>query len=139
MIYLIQLHNPGVTKPLSLFVPKAPEVLKPSIHVIAPNGGERAPTASGYLIKWSTTDLTSKDKVYISLTNYGGTVDGHVNSLILASDILATQGQWMWNVSQYLNPGNQYKISVYTDLMKYIDSSDNHISDFAFWVREDRL
>lgn len=99
---------------------------EPSLTILYPNGGESVKSGTNVSIRWNASSLVKKERVYVSITDYSE--NGFGTKTINSGETLASQGQYNWFVPSDYKVGSKYKISVYTNLQKYIDSSDNYFT-----------
>ncbi len=76
-----------------------------SITVLEPNGGEQWCRGTQQLVRWEANNV---DKVDILLSSDGGQ---HYNT-VLAENLDASQGAWMWDIPADFAQGTQYRILV---------------------------
>jgi hypothetical protein len=79
------------------------DTIRPTVRVIAPNGGERLSPGSVFRIRWEASDNVGVTSVYIRLYQEG------VMRVIIA-DNLPNTGYYDWTVPN--RPGSNYKIVV---------------------------
>ena len=97
-----------------------------TIKVTSPNGGEAITQGQKVNITWSSTGLSSSDKVFIMLLNYTNVKDPLqqvASGQILADKLSNTLGLYNWTVFPNINSGSKYKIVVQSGKIK--DDSDN--------------
>jgi len=95
-----------------------------SITVMSPNGGERWIVGETYSIKWRSEGL---DTVTVNLYDPSTS-----HSYGLASNVIASQGNYTWTIPSTIPGGSTYKIQVsgsYKTLA--LDESDNYFSIVA--------
>ncbi len=76
-----------------------------SITVLEPNGGEQWCRGTQQLVRWEANNV---DKVDILLSSDGGQ---HYNT-VLAENLDASQGSWLWDIPADFAQGTQYRILV---------------------------
>ena len=76
----------------------------PSITVLSPNGGEQWEVGKTYNIVWESSNLTSTDKILVSIVGSGG--EQH-----LAYNLAGNLGTYTWTVPSNFTVGS-YKIKV---------------------------
>lgn len=79
---------------------------QPSITVLSPNGGERWARGSSYNITWTSSGLTSADKIDIRMIRAGEGLP------YIAMDIPASAGVYSWTIPNDFSLGDNYIISI---------------------------
>nr|QBM02635.1 hypothetical protein [uncultured archaeon] len=92
-----------------------------SISLVYPNGGQVMQVGDSSRITWTTTGLSSSDKVTISVYS---PLNPNSNVKTIASSVSATQGYYDWNISTSTLPSTSYPVS----LRVKIDVSGKNIS-----------
>ncbi len=109
-----------------VMTPVAITVVAPqqSITVLEPNGGEQWCRGTQQLVRWEASNV---DKVDILLSSDGGQ---HYNT-VLAENLDASQGSWMWDIPSNFTQGTQYRVLV----RKHQDATvaDESDGDFAVY------
>lgn len=99
-------------------------LVKPSITVTSPNGGENWRKGSYQIIKWTPSNLKNTDKIYVSVVNASGN-----KSTTIASGLSSATKSFIWKVPSAATsiPAGQYKVNIWTvENQKTIsDKSDN--------------
>jgi hypothetical protein len=92
-----------------------------TIEILQPNGGETLFKGTAYLISW----IDNVDEpVNIQLANYGTSPHSFTN---LASNV--TGSTWIWNISNTIPDGNQFKIKIFSSLStSIVDWSDGYFT-----------
>jgi len=113
--------------------PAPPAPAQPAITLITPNGGEGYAIGDTVPIRWSTTGLTSQDRVSIMLIDYSTTPSTPIS---LNTTITATQGQYNWVIPATASVSSMYKISLITiPQLKAMDVSNYYFSVRASAVK----
>lgn len=99
----------------------------PSVSVTSPNGGETWKKGSYQTIKWTSSNLQSADKIYVSVINASGN-----KTTTIASALSSTSKSYTWKIPSDSNlfPAGQYKVNVWTvkNQKTISDKSDNYFN-----------
>ncbi|MCX6720011.1 MAG: hypothetical protein NTV36_02790, partial [Candidatus Staskawiczbacteria bacterium] len=91
-----------------------PSNLSSTITITSPNEGDQWKQGSTHNITWSTTGLSSTDKVYITVTApcMGGSSCPLYNVTPVNGDVSALSGSYSWTIPSSIGVYNSYIISV---------------------------